>query len=174
MIPYKHLLGYIERYTIIRIGKLHIRLQRIKRGDITPYLHTHPYSYISVVLWGGYFDRAHKVRKRTIGSILFRSHKVAHRIEDVLPSTLTLFFTWRSRDNLWTFDCTNKYPSPDWIEYDVGVYVRKLYGRIVYSKFDKYWFVAATSIDEAVAATRPSIDQNTSGELVYMPVWRNW
>jgi hypothetical protein len=165
---YKHLLGYLERYTLVNFKRIHIRFHRIKRPDITPFLHTHPFDYLSIVLWGGYTECLEN-REISHGklSFIFRKKTTAHRIVAVRPGTLTLFFTWKSKEKHWEFkDCPVEHPAPDWINYPEGVYARELYGRTVYSKFDKYWHRAAQCMESAKAEHRPSIDQSSSGEWV--------
>lgn len=168
MIAYKHLRGYLERYTLLNFMRVHIRFHRIKRPDITPFLHTHPFDYLSIVLWGGYTECLEdgELSHRPL-SIIARSRRTAHRIIAVRPGTLTLFFTWKSEDKSWMFkECPKEHKAPDWIDYPKGVYARTLYGRPAYSKFDKYWHRAAQSIEAARTEQRPSIDQSSAGEMV--------
>lgn len=163
MKPYKHLLGYLERYTILKIGRLHIRLHRIKRSDITPFQHTHPFSYISIILRGGYTDRVRtKCYTHGIGSVIFRKSSTPHRIVDVEHGTTTLFITWLTKDRKWKFVEYGEV-SGEWTLYETGIYKRVLYGKEKYCKFDGYWFKSSDTFEGALAETEPSIDQNTVG-----------
>lgn len=168
MLGYKHLKGYLERYTILKVWRLHIRLHRIKRPDITPFLHTHPFHYISIILWGGYSEVTDsKVCIRSRWSVSFRSAATPHRIVSVDPNTITLFITWSTAANVWKFVATDwKFVATDWIVYEPGIYSRELYGNVVYSKFNEYWHKAATTIDEAHDSTLASIDQSTAGQFM--------
>lgn len=168
MFGYKHLKGYLERYTVLRIWRLHIRLHRIKRPDITPFLHTHPFHYISFILWGGYTEVTNsRVHIRSRWSMSCRHASTPHRIVSVDPNTVTFFITWSTAANVWKFVKTDwKFITDDWVEYEHGIYRRVLYGETVYSKFNEYWYKAATSIDEAHHSTLASIDQSTTGQLV--------
>lgn len=169
MFGYKHLRGYLERYTIIKFWRVHVRFHRIKRPDITPFLHSHPFHYLSIVLWGGYSECLDngKVIKHSMFSVIPRSARVAHRILTVEKGTLTLFFTVKTRDYSWRLeDDKSDHPAPEWIDYPKGIYLRELYGRKVYSKFDRYWHKAANCIDLANTEMQPSIDQSTAGTLV--------
>lgn len=168
MIAYKHLRGYLERYTLFNFMRVHVRFHRIKRPDITPFLHTHPFDYLSIVLWGGYTECLEhgEISHRPL-SIIARSRKTAHRITSVRKGTLTLFFTWKTKDKSWEFkECPASPEAPDWIDYPEGVYARTLYGRVAYSKFDRYWHRAAKCIESARSENRPSIDQSTAGDWV--------
>jgi hypothetical protein len=167
MFAYKHLVGYLERYTILHFKRMHVRFHRIKRPDITPFLHTHPFHYLSIVLWGGYTEFVKgEMRKHGFLSFIRRSASEAHRIVEVKPGTLTLFFTWKTKDRAWSLqDDPSGVPAPEWVNYPQGVYLRQLYGRTVYSKFDRFWHKAADSYEEAQVQTSPSIDQSTAGLL---------
>ena len=168
MIGYKHLLGYLERYTLIHFKRMHIRIHRIKRPDITPFLHTHPFHYLSIVLRGGYTESLEgKMIKHRWLSVIPRRSKTAHRIVAVQPGTLTLFFSWKTKGQQWEFKRGGSdFPSQDWVDHPKGIYTRELYGRIVFSKFDGYWHRAADSKSGAEQEYRPSIDQSTPGVLV--------
>lgn len=169
MRAYKHLVGYLERYTLINFKRVHVRLHRIKRPDITPFLHSHPFHYLSIVLWGGYTECLENGEVKTHGflSLIPRNANVAHRIMSVKPGTLTLFCTWKTRDQQWTLkEGGEAFSSPEWVNHPTGVYQRQLYGKTQYSKFNKFWHKAAKTYDEALGETRPSIDQSTPGVLV--------
>ena len=161
MKAYKHLAGYIERWTLFNKGRLHIRVQNILSEDKTPFLHTHPYAYLSIMLSGGYTEQLEDrkvVRKRW--SFAFRSSKTFHRIDSVEPNTKTLFITWKTKSYDWKLKRVDV-KDTGWIEYPPGVYQRNLYGRMRYCKFDQYWYVACDTNEEAMQATKASIDQTT-------------
>jgi len=91
--------GYLERTELFRIGKLSARLHRIKDIDRTPFVHTHPFTYLSIILRGGYTEQILQngvlvFRKNIAGSFIIRYGNVAHRICEVLPGTVTLFFAY--------------------------------------------------------------------------------
>lgn len=156
---YKSLVGYLHRTTLLKVGRLHIRLHRILSPDATPFLHSHPFDYLSIIVRGGYTERTESgLKKYGVGSLLFRSHKTHHRLEAVEPNTLTIFITFK-RDGGWSIKKTLE--CPDWIQYDTGVYKRKLFGKIRFCKFDQFWHTAADSEEQALASTKPSIDQTT-------------
>lgn len=168
MKAYKHLLGYLERYTLLNFKRLHVRFHRIKRPDVTPFLHTHPFHYLSIVLRGGYTESqtGKTIRHRRLSFILRRA-QTAHRIVSVEPGTLTLFFAWKTQTAQWELqEAPSQHVTPDWVDYPKGVYSRQLYGRKVYSKFDRYWHRCADTCSAAEAETRASIDQSTTGNWV--------
>ena len=166
MKSYKSLKGYLERFTLLKIGRLHIQIHNILSKDVTPFQHTHPYSYISIILSGGYVE---KVRETFLthykGGIIFRKSTTPHRITSVLPGTKTLFITWITKDKLWRFQAFGD-TSKEWEDLTPGIYSRELYGRRVFCKFDKFWYKGHKTFEEALLEKIPSIDQETKGIIV--------
>lgn len=160
---YKSLAGYLERRTLIRVGRLHMRLHRILCADATPFLHSHPFSYLSIIFGGGYTEQTEAgFKSYTRGAWLWRPSTLHHRLEAVLPGTLTLFITWERKDRAWDLKRpAHSSPTVPWVEYTPGVYRRKLFGRVRFCKFDEFWHTAADSEAAALASTKPSIDQTT-------------
>lgn len=54
---YSSISGYLERFTLFKIGKLHVRVHHILSADGTIYCHNHPFHYISIILKGGYVEQ---------------------------------------------------------------------------------------------------------------------
>lgn len=124
--PYSHLPGYMERYWLLRprrkggmapIGEWGVRIHRILRSDADRHLHDHPWSCISVVLRGGYWEvmpkdpeqpasddrRHHIVEWRGPGAIVSRRAEDRHRL--ILPEgrdCWSLFIVGR-KDREWGF-----------------------------------------------------------------------
>lgn len=166
MKPYKPLIGYLERFTVFKWWKLHIRIHYIKRADITPFQHSHPFHYISVILSGGYTEQVgDKVLSHVRGGVIIRTACTSHKIVKVLPNTKTLFITWSTKDNKWQFSHEMP-PNAEWVDYPVGVYSRVLYGVNKFCKFDQYWYKSADTMEDAIVERDPSIDQNTVGNLI--------
>lgn len=98
---YHHLPGYLHRWKVLGWGRFMVRVHHLLDIDRTPFLHTHPFSYLSIVWRGGYTERVrrkdgslHTLVRRT-GSIAWRSSTTAHRIDHVEPGCATLFLTWK-------------------------------------------------------------------------------
>lgn len=160
--PYKSLTGYLKRFTILQCGRVHIRIHRILSADKTPFLHTHPFHYVSIIVSGGYWEKINdRIIHHTVGSIICRRATDAHRIVKVSPNTKTLFITWCT-DSGWQLSPDNQQPD-DWISHTPGIYLRELYGRIRFCKFDQFWHRAHDSLAEALIETNPSIDQTSKG-----------
>lgn len=161
--PYKHLKGYLERWTVVKIGKLHIRLHDIKRNDATPFLHNHPFHYLSFILSGGYDEKLNdKIVTRKRFSFAFRSDKTFHRIISVQPNTKTIFFTWRTKTK-WNLQPTDE-KVDEWVDYRKGLYIRTLWNKKRYCKFDKFWYEGSDDPLTALLSERPSIDQTSKPE----------
>lgn len=164
---YTSLKGYLLRFTIFKIGRLHIRYHYIRSDDKTPFFHNHPFHYISIILQGGYTEQSkHGESNFKRGNILFRKDDFFHRIKDVKPSTKTLFITWKTNRewNLeipqYEIDCKN------WIELKPGIYKRVLGGKERYAKFDKFWFKSQDSIEKAKIEINPSVNQSKNGDFI--------
>lgn len=97
---YSTIKGLMDRFTIIKIGKLHIRYHKIFGKDETELFHSHPFNYISIILSGGYTDLSiqvdNSIKKEVLKALstVKRKHSTQHRLEDILPNTKTLFITW--------------------------------------------------------------------------------
>lgn len=162
--PYKHLKGYLERWTVLKIGRLHIRLHDIKRNDATPFLHNHPFHYLSFVVRGGYDENLDgKIIKRKRFSLAYRSDKAFHRIVSVQPNTKTIFFTWKT-DTKWSLKPTEE-KVDEWVDYEAGLYIRTMWGKPKFCKFDRFWFEGKDSKQEALLSNRPSIDQTSKPDI---------
>ncbi|QBY56462.1 hypothetical protein [Cupriavidus oxalaticus] len=138
-------------------------MHRIQSKDLTPFLHTHPFAYASLILRGGYGEQTSQdIRWYGPGSLLLRRSDFAHRLARVEPGTLTLFITWKRKDNARQLRRPEIMdPDVPWVDYPAGVYQRRLYGRVRYCKFDQFWHTAADTVEAASASTKPSIDQKT-------------
>jgi len=94
--PYNHITGYLHRWTIATFGRWSVRIHKILSADATPFLHSHPFNYVSIVLAGEYSERVMcadgslRVVRRTPGSIVYRDANVYHRIDSATNCT-TLF-----------------------------------------------------------------------------------
>jgi hypothetical protein len=119
--PYTHLVGYMERYWLFnsyyapnyRAWLPSIRVHHILRSDLDRAHHNHPWAFVSILLEGEYKEERHvyrhgyyvgtSLKRYGAGSILFRRHTDAHKLE--LPegtTTWTLFITFRKRHH-WGF-----------------------------------------------------------------------
>ena len=165
MKAYNHLQGFLLRWTVLKIGRLHIRVHHIISSDGTPFLHTHPFNYISIIFKGGYEeeilngDKLEKVQNK-IGSIIFRNHKTPHRIIKVKGDICkTFFITWVIGD--WKLIKHKDIIAPSTYKTPVvaGIYKRKIQDKDVYAKFDGFWYSSKDNIEEAENSTTPSVYQ---------------
>ncbi len=134
--PYIHLAGYMERYWVFNSyeGETYkkyglfrrlpsARVHRILRSDDDRVFHDHPWSYLTIILKGGYWEVRPQFDKSGIyirddrrwhgpGSVLFRSAKSWHRLE--LPegqTAWTLFITGRYQQG-WGFLTSPSFKTP--------------------------------------------------------------
>ncbi|MCF7843335.1 hypothetical protein K9M47_00375 [Candidatus Gracilibacteria bacterium] len=162
---YNHLPGFLLRWTLFKFGRLHIRLHHIIATDGTPFLHTHPFSYISIIYKGGYTESILKDEKlitvdNSTGSIVIRSSMTPHRITKLHGDICkTIFITLSS--NTWklithediVIPSTYKTPKSS------GVYKRIINNNEVYAKFDKFWYSSKDNVKDAMKSDNPSIYQ---------------
>lgn len=157
----KSLTGYLQRREVLKIGRLSIRVHDIHRNDATPFLHSHPFSYVSFIIRGGYTENLEgEIIIRPTWSWAFRKCEQHHRIVDVLQGTKTIFLSWDHRHK-WSLRDTGE-TVDGWIDYPKGLYRRTLWGKDYFCRFDGYWRVGHQCKDRALREDRPSIDQSTS------------
>lgn len=165
---YGHLPGYLHRWRICGLGRVMVRLHRILDIDRTPFLHSHPFHYISLVLRGGYDERvlgqdgALKLVKRKAGSIVFRRAGQLHRIDAVQGQCTTLFFTWSlpggTMTQNWTLQRHAEVAAPvGYRDAPDGVYAVPDGFR---KRFEGFWYALRASALDAQACTRVSIHQH--------------
>jgi hypothetical protein len=164
--PYYSIKGYLERFTIFAVGRLHVRIHKILQADGTPYFHNHPFNYISIILAGNYTEcilnaqGCLEYKYHAVGSVIFRSSKVHHYISDA-ENCRTLFIAWRV-DKPWSLKdspliTVEGFKRPR----ENGIYFRYINGKFLYCKFMEYWYIGHYNYDDADKEHRLSIYQNT-------------
>lgn len=107
---------YMGRYSLFETKYLSARVHQIATGDNDQALHDHPWSFLSIVLSGGYVEElplmptpcwngnveTTRTIKRKEGSISFRPASCRHRITSVEPYTWTLFIYGKFKQD-WGF-----------------------------------------------------------------------
>lgn len=155
---YRSINGFLERFTILKIGKFHARFHIIKTEDKSTFYHNHPFDYISIILKGGYRETYlnHKAEKIDIThkrfDIIKRKSNVYHRIEEIFGPTTTLFITYGKTH--WGIINMNQ------PKYNNGVFQRIVNGKLVWAKRqDDIWFIGNTDKEIAEREIRYSINQ---------------
>lgn len=165
MKAYNHLVGYLHRWTICKIGKLHIRLHHILNVDGTPFLHNHPFAYVSIILTGGYTEQVLvgdelKLVNHLAPAIIIRKSSTYHRIVEVGGDCKTLFFAYGS--STWGLKRHPDITPPDTyrVPSTCGIYCRYINGKKRYAKFnDGVWYAGSESIESAYTTTTLSVHQ---------------
>lgn len=162
--PYKHLPGYIHRFSLFVCGRLHIRIHKIFTPDGTPYIHRHPFSYISIILKGGYIEQVArgehiKEYNHKVGKVIIRGSNTYHRIKALHGPTITLFVAFAQGD--WDLKVHEEIEKPSGfiIPEESGLYEREIGGMKEYAWFDGFWRRGSTFLGEAKKERRPSIHQ---------------
>lgn len=155
--PYTSIKDFLHRFTLLKVGKLHIRLHKITDSDQSTLYHNHPFHYISIILKAGYREtqlignkKIEKVHKPF--SIIVRNRNVFHRIDELFGKTvITLFIAYGNYG--WKAINTAEV-------HDDGLYERVIKGKKVWSKKEKgIWFIGSEDHSIAAAETRHSIHQ---------------
>lgn len=165
MKAYNHLCDYLHRWTIFTAGKLHIRLHHILSADGTPFLHSHPFWYVSIIYRGGYTEQVLLNNVLTVvthvaPTIIIRRPTTFHRISNVTGTCKTLFFTWKAND--WNLLRHSEITTPDTyvVPNNQGVYRRIINDRSVYSKFENgVWWVGMVAREGAQLSDTLSVHQ---------------
>lgn len=156
---YTNIQDFLHRFTILKIGKLHIRLHKLMSEDVTTLYHNHPFHYISLVLNGGYVEKQYfpdtdtmKIKKHGRLSVIVRNRKTFHRIESVKNNTLTLFIAYGK--GKWDAINFGEPKQPN------GLYKRFINNKEKWCKYyNGIWYIGSKCIGKASRETRPSIHQ---------------
>jgi hypothetical protein len=155
--PYTNIKDFLYRFTLIKIGKLHIRFHLIADKDQSTLFHNHPFHYISVILSGGYKEKILcdngeiKTKSHKFLSIICRRNSIFHRIEEIYGRTITLFIAYGNFG--WKAVNTAKAD-------DDGIYQRTVQNKTVWAKKENgIWHVGHEDKNKAASETRPSSHQ---------------
>ncbi len=155
--PYVNIKNFLNRFTILKIGSLHIRLHWILDSDKSTLYHNHPFHYISIILKGGYVesyivDSVTKIAYHKFGSIIIRKNSIFHRIDKILGETLTLFIAYGNYG--WQAHNTIVDTSGD------GLFERIVNNKKIWSKKENgIWFIGNEDKNIAQKETRHSVHQ---------------
>lgn len=154
---YASIKNFLWRFTLLKIGNLHIRLHYISDKDRTTLFHNHPFNYISIILKGGYIEHIlHNnsiiVKSHNPLAVIFRKNTTYHRIESLHSKTLTLFITYGKYN--WNAINISENHEPN------GIFKRYINNKQVWSKrYNGIYFIGHSSIEKANKETRHSIHQ---------------
>lgn len=75
--------AYMRRWKLIHTRWFGLRVHNILRSDADRELHDHPFTFVSIVLRGGYYEHTADGRRTWYGpgSVLVRSAEALHRLE---------------------------------------------------------------------------------------------
>lgn len=84
--------------------------QLLRPNDMPNEYHSHPVSFLSLILWGGYEDEIYNqgnITKRCLRWFNYMPHTRLHKVTRVRPHTFTLVFSkfWDNQGGLW--GCVN-------------------------------------------------------------------
>lgn len=158
------IVGFFRRFALIRISRLSVRIHTFSGPDITPFLHTHPFHYISLVMWGRYTELINNqfTVSRTPGSVIARHASTPHQIIKC-SECVTLCIMWKHDDRWTLMPSIHRHPAyravPD------GVYADQSGYR---ARRDGIWMTIQPTPDQAELSTRISFQQqNTTAEFLH-------
>ena len=156
---YSNIKNFLERFTIFKIGNIHLRLHKLTSKDETTLYHNHPFYYLSVILKGGYDEIIYNpetgketIKKHKRFSIILRSKNTYHRISEINGNTTTLFltmgrFSWKAIN----------FGKP---AFDNGIYKRIVNDKEKWCKYiNGIWYVGNECMCKAINEQRLSIHQ---------------
>lgn len=116
-------LRYMTRWRFFESKYINFRLHHIEQSDIERELHDHPFTFVSFVLRGGYFEtrydspvgRSKVMRWHGPGSVLFRSAETLHRLTLPKGETAWTFVVTGPRRRLWGYQTDRGWV--DWVTY---------------------------------------------------------
>lgn len=93
---------YLVRWRLVQTPWFAVYLHHILRSDDDRALHDHPWAFLSLILWGGYFEFTPAgCRWRGAGSLVFHKAEDLHRLELDRPAWTLVFCGRRRRE--WGF-----------------------------------------------------------------------
>lgn len=103
-LPTSHLGGYMLRYILVPYEwrwPFAIRIHRILREDLDPYLHDHPFDWRTIVIQGWYVEEdIFGVRHlRSAGHTAAQPAEAWHRIDQVSPGGVWTIFITGPKEN---------------------------------------------------------------------------
>ncbi len=167
---YRSLPKYLLRFTILKISRLHVRFHHILSSDGTPYVHTHPFNYISIILKGSYVEQLEvdgKIKEinHTRGSIIVRHHNQYHRIKST-PGAITLFITWKVKKK-WDLKPHSEVEIPsEYTKPSDGIHQRLINNKLVWSKaLNGVWYIGSEDKEKALLSEKYSIYQTYENKV---------
>lgn len=115
---------YLTRYRLIQTPAFAIYLHKFYRADSDPYVHDHPWSFVSFVLRGGYEEmrrnnNTHIVAPRRIRWVNVMRRDDAHYVAELFRvPTWTLLFVGRRRRTWGFYVPVAPAPNQLWVEFD--------------------------------------------------------
>jgi hypothetical protein len=158
---YSSIPKYLDRFTIIKFLNIHIRIHKILSEDKTPYYHNHPFSFMSLILKGGYTEEILRnnsviTKNHNRFNFIFRHKNTYHKIKFVKNNTITLFFAIGNNKkwHLKSIEQIHERPKN-------GIYKRIINNKKVYSKCeDGMFYIGSHDINVAKNENRLSIYQD--------------
>lgn len=101
-IGWEHIGEKFTRYSLVKTRWFNVYLHQLNAPEWHPECHDHPWSFLAILLWRGYYEKVgDKVYRRYPGSILWRPAEFAHNVITKGTSWSVIFTGTKRRD--WGF-----------------------------------------------------------------------
>lgn len=165
---YSNIEGFLHRWVVLKVGRFRVRIHNIRDVDVTPFLHNHPFHYVSIVISGGYIEQVlvdDKIVSNVcrFGKVIIGSSKKYHKIVACLPNTYTVFFAWYTDEDWKLITHSEVIADESYSGLPDGIYIHN--GRFK-KRENGRWFVPCSTPNQAKNAVKLSIYQQIIAESV--------
>lgn len=96
---------HFQRYAIFETSFLSLYIHRIYRRDEDEHLHSHPWNFITMVLWGAYtaLDENMNLTRKGLGSWSWMTRHGYHKIFSIEKSPVTTIFLTYGKKGPWYY-----------------------------------------------------------------------
>lgn len=101
---------HFQRWRLVKTPWFSICLHKLLESDSDAHLHSHPWNFASLILWGGYWEETPDgtVKLFYAGRLNIKEAHKYHRIALTRYPTWTLVFTGKRKFD-WGYDVNNKF-----------------------------------------------------------------
>lgn len=85
---------HFQRYLLFSTPWFNCYLHKIYEGDQDKHLHSHPWTFLGIILKGSYLEETQEgMNLKSFGSIGYGGRRYFHKIKKVLSPVTSVFFT---------------------------------------------------------------------------------
>jgi hypothetical protein len=108
-IGWKEINEKFTRYTLLKTRWFNVYLHELDAQEWHPQCHDHPWSFLTLLLWNGYFEQVgDKFYRRRAGSILYRPANFSHNVTTPYGKSWSIVITSRKTRDWGFVDCRHE------------------------------------------------------------------